>query len=108
MNFEKLLKELEKTLIVIFTNKYKNATEEAKKDIELFIENSKEKIVRWGVLVEEGKLTTDDFTWLMKSQKDLFEFKTLQRAGISKLSLGHLKNTVVKTAVNILKKFLLT
>ncbi|CAM1349281.1 MULTISPECIES: hypothetical protein [Tenacibaculum] len=103
MDFEKILQELKKSLVSLFSEKFGEFSQESKKDIELFLNESKDKLERWTSLLAQGKLTLEDFEWLVESQKDLFKMKTLQAVGISKISLGHFKNKVVKTIVDTIK-----
>lgn len=103
MDFDKILQELKKSLVSLFSEKFGEFSKESKKDIELFLSESKDKLERWTSLLAQGKLTVEDFEWLVESQKDLFKMKTLQAAGISKISLGHFKNKVVKTIVDTIK-----
>lgn len=103
MDFEKILQELKKSLVSLFSEKFGEFSQESKKDIELFLNESKDKLERWTSLLTQGKLTLEDFEWLVESQKDLFKMKTLQAVGISKISLGHFKNKVVKTIVDTIK-----
>lgn len=103
MDFEKILQELKKSLISLFNDKFSEFSQESKKDIELFLNDSKNKLERWTSLLAQGKLTVEDFEWLVKSQKDLFQMKALQAAGISKISLGHFKNKVLNTIVSTIK-----
>lgn len=103
MDFEKILQELKKSLVSLFNDKFSEFSQESKKDIELFLNDSKDKLERWTSLLAQGKLTAEDFEWLVKSQKDLFKMKTLQAAGISKISLGHFKNKVLNTIVSTIK-----
>lgn len=103
MDFEIVLQELKKSLTTLFTSKFKDFPKETKKDIELFLEESKDKLERWTILLQEEKLTLEDFEWLIKSQKDLFHLKALQTAGISKISLGHFKNKIITTIIDTIK-----
>lgn len=103
MDFEKILQELKKSLTLVFNDKFSEFSKESKKDIELFLNESKDKLERWTSLLKQGKLTLDDFEWLVESQKDLFHLKALQAAGISKISLGHFKNKIVKTIIDTIK-----
>ncbi|MCO7184562.1 hypothetical protein NH341_03940 [Tenacibaculum sp. XPcli2-G] len=103
MDFEKILQELKKSLISLFSDKFSEFSQESKKDIELFLNDSKDKLERWTSLLAQGKLTVEDFEWLVKSQKDLFQMKALQAVGISKISLGHFKNKVLNTIVSTIK-----
>jgi len=101
MEFETLLKELKKQLTLLFGEKYQEFGLESKRDIEAFLTASQKKLERWTVLLADGDLSPADFEWLIKSQKDLLALKALEQAGVSKISLGHFKNNVLKTIFDI-------
>ncbi|WP_010177718.1 hypothetical protein [Aquimarina agarilytica] len=100
MNFDNILKETKETVIAIITDSFLDHKKEVKKDIEVFLKASEEKLERWTILLASKKISESDFEWLLKSQKDLLQFETLYQAGISKQRLGHLKNKILKTIFN--------
>lgn len=99
MDIEKLLQELRKNLITVLGEKYKEFKPEIQKDVNDFLEKSREKLERWSLLLVAGSLTEDEFAWLLKSQQDLVTLKALQGAGLSKIKLNNLKNTLFKTVL---------
>ena len=101
MDFKEILKELKNSLLKLFGEKYEDLKTESKKDVDQFLKDSKEKLERWTLLLANQDITPDDYQWLVKSQKDLLLMKALNKAGVSKISLGHFKNKVVKTIVNV-------
>ena len=107
MDFEKLLKELKTALAELFGEKWNDLKSEAKKDIEQFLEDSKEKLKRWTELLANGDITLEDYEWLIKSQKDLMLMQALHSAGVNKISLGHFKNKVIKTIIDVVKTVVL-
>ncbi len=107
MDFEKILKELKESLLLVLGNQYSGFKKETKKDIEDFLNTSKDKLERWTKLLANGELSLDEYEWLIKSQKDLLAMKGLEKVGISKISLGHFKNKVIKTVVDIIKSLIL-
>ncbi len=107
MDFEALLKELKTSLLELFGEKWKDLKDESKKDVEQFLKESKEKLERWTTLLANGDITLDDYEWLVKSQKDLLLMKALHKAGVSKISLGHFKNKIIKTILNVVKSVIL-
>lgn len=107
MDFEELLKEIKDALIKLFGEKWDDLKSESKKDINQFLEDSKVKLKRWTELLADGQLTLDDYQWLLESQKDLMVMKALYKAGVSKISLGHFKNKVIKTIIDVVKTVVL-
>lgn len=103
MDFEKVLKELKSSLVDLFGEKWSDLKGESKKDIDQFLNDSKDKLKRWTELLANGDIDLDDYEWLVKSQKDLMLMQALHSAGVNKISLGHFKNNVIKTIINVVK-----
>ena len=99
MDIEKLLQELRKNLIAVLGEKHKEFKPEIQKDVNDFLDKSREKLERWSLLLVAGSLTEEEFAWLLKSQQDLVTLKALQGAGLSKIKLNNLKNTLFKTVL---------
>ncbi|MCV9926352.1 hypothetical protein OIU83_01710 [Flavobacterium sp. LS1R49] len=97
MNNDQLIEELKSKLKTIITKSYKDNKPELEKDLNTFLETSKEKLERWIILFASGDLTEEELEWLLKSQLDLVALQALQTAGISKIKLNTLKNNIVKT-----------
>ena len=107
MDFEKLLKELKSSLAELFGDKWEDLKGESKKDIDQFLEDSKDKLKRWTKLLVNGDIDLDDYEWLVKSQKDIMLMQALHSAGVHKISLGHFKNKVIKTIIDVVKTVVL-
>ena len=103
MDFEVILKEMTKSLVDLFGEKWSDLKGEAKKDVDQFLKDSKEKLKRWTVLLAAGEIDLEDYEWLVKSQKDLMLMQALHSAGVHKISLGHFKNKVIKTIIDVVK-----
>lgn len=97
MDIEKLLKELKKELLSVLGDKYKEFKPEIQKDITDFLEKSREKLERWALLLASSSITEEEFAWLLKSQQDLIALKAIQGAGLSKIRINNIKNTIIKT-----------
>ena len=96
MDFEELLKQIKDELLKVLGESYADYKTESKKDVEAFLEASKEKLERWTKLLANTELTVKDYEWLLKSQKDILVLKALYQAGITKQRLGHLKNKIIE------------
>lgn len=107
MDFDKIFKELKESLVKLLGDQYAGLKKETKEDIFEFVNGSKVKLERWTLLLANGEISLDDYQWLVESQKDLLTMKALEKAGISKISLGHFKNKVVNTLVDIVKGLIL-
>lgn len=101
MDFELFLKELKAILVELFSEKWEDLKEESKKDIDQFIDASKEKLERWTQLLANNDIEIEDYKWLIKSQKDLMIMQALHSAGVHKISLGHFKNKVIDAIISV-------
>jgi len=82
------LKDQVVTLASISLAKYEN---EAKKGALLSLNEIKGKLARWTLLLADRQLTTEDFEWLVNSQKQLMEMNALSQAGLQPYELTSLK-----------------
>lgn len=95
MNFEELFNDLKEEIITEAKEKFGEQGKDIIVDMEEYLAHSKEKLKKWTLLFAEGNIDKDELTWLLQSQKDLLILKTLQNAGVSKISIGHFKNKVI-------------
>ncbi len=104
MDFEQLFKDLKSDVLALVKDKFGEEGQNIKNDVAEFFDQAKAKLKRWTEMLAAGVITKDEYELLLKSQKDLVIMKTLNKAGISKIKLGHFKNSVIKL---IIKKVLL-
>jgi hypothetical protein len=102
MDNDTLLEELKSRLKIIIANSYKDIKPELEKDLNAFLETSREKLERWILLFSTSALTEEELEWLLKSQLDLVSLQALQTTGISKIRLNTLKNNILKTIFKVI------
>lgn len=107
MNANDLIEEIRTAILELVKEKYNQRSKEIENEVDTFLQDSKDKFVRWITLLKDGKLKKEEFALLMNSQKDIFVIKTLYQAGISKISLGHLKNNIIDIILNAVFKLIL-
>jgi hypothetical protein len=95
MNFEELFNDLKEEIITEAKEKFGEQGKDIIADMEEYLEHSKEKLKKWSLLFAAGNIDKEELAWLLQSQKDLLILKTLQNAGVSKISIGHFKNKVI-------------
>lgn len=103
MDFKEILKQIKESLEQEFGDKWEGFKGAARKDIDQFLKDSKDKLERWTRLLASGAIDLEDFAWLVESQKDLMLMHALHSAGVHKISLGHLRNRVVKIIIDVVK-----
>ncbi|WP_394775422.1 hypothetical protein [Flavobacterium sp.] len=107
MNIDQLIEELKSKLKTIITKSYKDIKPELEKDLNAFLEASREKLERWIFLLSTGDITEEELEWLLKSQLDLVALQALQTTGISKVKLNALKNNILKTIFKIILELII-
>ena len=60
MDIEKLLEELRKNLLTVLGEKYEEFKPEIQKDVNDFLDRSREKLERWSLLLVAGSLTEEE------------------------------------------------
>ncbi|MBS7233634.1 hypothetical protein KHA90_21705 [Flavobacterium psychroterrae] len=107
MNNDQLIEELKSKLKTILTKSYKDIKPELEKDLNTFLETSREKLERWIFLLSTGDITEEELEWLLKSQLDLVALQALQTTGISKIKLNSLKNNILKIIFKIILELII-
>lgn len=98
-DFETIFKSLKDALIALAKESIKDFAGDAADDAIVFLELSREKLERWTALLAEGKITPEDFEWLIKSQKDLVVLLALKRAGVAAIRLDEFKQKIIETII---------
>ena len=78
----------------------KDYAEDATKDGEDFIKKSKDKLKKWTEDLAEKRMDADEFTSLIKGQKDLAEMKALKQAGLAAVQVDKFRNGVIDLIIN--------
>lgn len=104
MDINKIIKELKQELEIVLDTKYKDLKPELELEINDFLDSSKEKLERWLLLLNTSSISPEEFEWLLKSQQNLMILQTLQAAGISKIKLNAIKNTIFKVIFETILK----
>lgn len=89
---DKLKDEVTKLALSSF-NQYKN---EAKADALKLLEELKVNLATWTLQLAEGKLSRDDFEFLVLGQKELVEMNALKQAGLTLIKTDEFKNSLLK------------
>lgn len=107
MDFEEILKKLKENLLQLVKDEYEDFKGSGEKVVNDFLNQSKQKLEKWTNLLANNIITIEEYEWLLKSQKDLFEMKALYAAGISKIKLERFKNKTIQTIVDVVVQLVL-
>src|SRR6478672_11670063 len=95
IDFNDMFKKLGAAVESFTRSELKSLADEAVTDAKTFLALSKDNIQRWSNELMEGKLTDEDFQWLIQSQKDLAKMETLKRAGLSLVRIDQFKQNLL-------------
>jgi hypothetical protein len=100
LDFESIFQTLKKQvedLAKLFLQQY---SKQAVKDGRKFLEDTRENLKRWTTLLFEKRLTTEDFEWLVLSQKVLAQMLALKQAGLSVIRIEQFRNSLLNLIVD--------
>ncbi|HEY8917520.1 MAG TPA: hypothetical protein VIM87_13835 [Chitinophaga sp.] len=107
MNFDEIFDKLIKDISSLAKSTVKSYSEAAIKDGKQFIQESEEKLKRWTLLLASKQLTTEDFEWLVMSQKDLAQMEALKQSGLALARIDAFRmsmlNLIIDTVFSIIK-----
>ncbi|WP_217605397.1 hypothetical protein [Chitinophaga sp. GbtcB8] len=107
MNFDEIFDKLIKDITTLAKSTVKNYSEAAVKDGKQFMQESEEKLKRWTLLLASKQLTTEDFEWLVMSQKDLARMEALKQSGLALARIDAFRmsmlNLIIDTVFSIIK-----
>ncbi|KAA2238433.1 hypothetical protein F0L74_19590 [Chitinophaga agrisoli] len=106
-DFAQIFNQLIEQVTTLAKNTVKDYTDAAVTDGKQFLQESQEKLQRWTTLLANHQLTTQDFTWLVQSQKDLAQMEALKQAGLAMARIDAFKASmltlIIDTVFSILK-----
>jgi hypothetical protein len=107
VDFNEIINKLKTQIVTLAKSTVKNYTDEAVADGKQFLQESEDKLKRWTLLLAEKQLTTEDFEWLVLSQKDLVKMEALKQSGLALARIDafrmSLLNLVIDTVFSIIK-----
>lgn len=107
IDFNAIFDQLKQGVVNLAESTLKNYVSKAKSDGTKMLTEMKEKLKRWTSLLIDKKLTTEDFEWLVNSQKDLIQMNGLKLAGLAAIRIDQFKasllNLVVDTIFSLVK-----
>ena len=107
VDFNAIFQQLLNGAVGLAKSTVSNYVNQAKTDGQHMLMAMKEKLERWTGLLVSKQLTTEDFEWLVNSQKDLVEMAALQQAGLAAIRIDQFKaslmNLIVDTVFSMVK-----
>ncbi|HEU4554381.1 MAG TPA: hypothetical protein VFS25_16155 [Chitinophaga sp.] len=107
MDFSAILDKLITDIAALAKSTVKNYATAAVTDAKQFIQESEDKLKRWTLLLANKQLTTEDFEWLVMSQKDLAKMEALKQSGLAMARIDAFRlsmlNLIIDTVFSAVK-----
>lgn len=100
IDFQKVISTLKDSIINLAESTFKNYKNEAKSDGLALLNSVKENLETWTQELADGKLSKEDFEFLILGQKELIEMNALKQAGLSLINVDEFKTSVLHLIVN--------
>jgi hypothetical protein len=96
-SFDEIWSELKSNIIKYSEDNWSDFKDEAINDGKDFLDKSKDDLKRWSELLAQGKITKDDFEWLLLGRKDLAVMDALKQKGMAKKKLDTFAKGILET-----------
>lgn len=81
-------------------NTVQDALDQAEADAKAFVKDSEESLRRWGDALAQGKITKEDFEYLVGGQKDLAKMHALKAIGVTQARLERFRTGLISLIVS--------
>lgn len=98
-NWNAFIEAVEEGLKTLAKNTVLDALDQAKADAKAFVNDSEESLRRWGDALAQGKITKDDFEYLVGGQKDLAKLHALKAVGLNQVRLERFRTGLISLIV---------
>ena len=102
-----LIKAILKELKRYAKAKFKEKAPELIDYMNTFLLNNTVDFARWEQLVKEGKLTREEFYWLLKSRRDSLELKFLEMGGFYLVNVEQTRDELIQLIIKAAMKLVL-
>lgn len=95
--FKDRLKEMRAAIKDLAESSWSEHKEAALSDGREFIKKARKDLERWTKLVAQGKLTREEFEFLLRSKKDLATLEALKQEGLAAARLAGFRRSLFRT-----------
>ena len=100
INFDQLVQALEGSVESLAKSTLQEYLSQAKADGENVIDSLKANLQKWTIELENGTLTGEDLTFLLKEEAALDEMTALKQAGLAEVRIDQFKSDLINTIMN--------
>ncbi|HEV8540745.1 MAG TPA: hypothetical protein VGQ60_06240 [Nitrospiraceae bacterium] len=98
-NFDQFFKELKKGSVEIAKREASDFVKEATSDGNAFLDSVKADLKTWTKQLATGKLTKEDFEFLVKGKKDLAKMEALTQAGLAAIRVERIRVAMIDLVI---------
>lgn len=98
-DFAEFLSLFKARLIEIAQDTSRDIKEALLQDGSAFVQKTRDDLQRWTLLLAEGRLTKDEFEYLLEAKIDLAEMEALKQKGLAEIRIDELKQAVFEAIV---------
>ncbi len=98
-DFATFLSTLKSGIATLVSGSFSEAKTAATQDALAFLENSRADLERWTNLLMEGKLTHEDFEFLVAGRKEVAAMEALKQAGLAQVRIDRFQNALLHLVV---------
>lgn len=99
-NFDEFVNGLKDGIAELAKREAREFLSQAEEDAKAFVEAMKDDLETWMKELADGKLTSDDFKFLVKGCKDVAEMQALKQVGLAKVHIERIVNGVIDLVIN--------
>jgi len=99
LNFDRFLRELKKRAKAVAKQEAAKFQKEANADANAFLDAIKSDLKAWTARVADGRLSMEDFEFLVNGKKDLAKMKALTDAGLSAVRIDRIRMAMIELII---------
>jgi hypothetical protein len=103
MDFDKFLRDLQKSAADLIQAEAKDYAKEAAADVRGFLKRSRAKLKEWTRKLADGDLDAGEFEFLVRGLKSLAKMDAVRQAGMAKIRAERLANALLDLVVDAAK-----
>ena len=99
INFDQFFETLKAGVVEIAKNEAADYLQQATDDGQQFLNDSKDKLIKWTNMRKNGDLDKDEFASLVRGQKDLAAMHALKQAGMAAVRIDRIRVAVIDLVI---------
>ena len=99
INFDQFFDTLKTGVVDIARTEAADFVQQATDDGKKFLDDSKDKLIEWTKMLEDGELDKAEFASLVRGQKDLAEMAALKQAGMAAIRIDRIRVAVIDLVI---------